>query len=92
VETADRIRRLLAAADEAAVRVLAAAAAERGRAAGPATEARRGGWREGTPETRHDPERRVRERAYFLWKREGRPEGRAEEFWVRASREEARAA
>ena len=37
-----------------------------------------------------DPEeRRVRERAYFLWERAGSPEGRAEEFWEQARREEA---
>jgi hypothetical protein len=40
----------------------------------------------------HDPEAYLRERAYFLWEREGRPEGRAQEFWERAYREEARAA
>ena len=40
----------------------------------------------------HDPEHYLRERAYFLWEREGRPEGRAQEFWERAYREEARAA
>ena len=26
----------------------------------------------------------VRERAYLLWEREGRPDGRAEEYWQRA--------
>ena len=34
-------------------------------------------------------EERVRERAYFLWEREGRPEGRAEEYWRRAAELEA---
>ena len=37
-------------------------------------------------------ERRVRERAYLMWEREGRPEGRAEEFWERARELEAMAA
>jgi hypothetical protein len=32
-------------------------------------------------------QRRVRERAYALWEREGRPEGRAEEHWFRAEAE-----
>jgi hypothetical protein len=33
-----------------------------------------------------DPARqaRIRERAYHLWEADGRPEGRAEEFWERA--------
>ena len=34
-------------------------------------------------------EERVRERAYLLWEREGRPEGRAEEHWRRAAELEA---
>ena len=29
-------------------------------------------------------EQAVRERAYFLWEQEGRPEGRADEYWHRA--------
>jgi len=29
-------------------------------------------------------QRRVRERAYALWEREGRPESRAEQHWFRA--------
>lgn len=29
-------------------------------------------------------EQRIRERAYFLWRREGCPEGRADEHWHRA--------
>lgn len=34
-----------------------------------------------------DPAReaRIRERAYHMWESEGRPEGRAVEFWERAS-------
>jgi hypothetical protein len=31
-----------------------------------------------------DREQRIRERAYSLWEEEGRPDGRAEEFWERA--------
>ena len=32
-------------------------------------------------------QRRVRERAYALWEREGRPESRAEQHWFRAEEE-----
>lgn len=31
-----------------------------------------------------DFEQRVRERAYFLWQKEGSPDGREQEFWERA--------
>ncbi len=31
-----------------------------------------------------DKQRAVREAAYFLWEREGRPEGRALDNWLRA--------
>ncbi len=31
-----------------------------------------------------DAERRVRERAYYLWEKEGSPPGRDQEFWERA--------
>ena len=34
-----------------------------------------------------DRERRVRDRAYALWERDGRPSGRQDEHWFRASRE-----
>ncbi|WP_424140533.1 DUF2934 domain-containing protein [Roseomonas chloroacetimidivorans] len=34
-------------------------------------------------------EERIRERAYFLWVAEGRPEGRANEHWERAHAAEA---
>jgi hypothetical protein len=37
-------------------------------------------------------ERRIRERAYFLWLKEGRPEGRSIEFWERARALEREAA
>jgi hypothetical protein len=35
-------------------------------------------------ETDGDLERRTRVRAYLLWEAEGRPDGRAEEYWHRA--------
>ncbi|HUB16732.1 MAG TPA: DUF2934 domain-containing protein [Acetobacteraceae bacterium] len=38
-----------------------------------------------------DEEQWVRDRAYFIWEREGRPEGRAFDHWVRARRESFRA-
>ena len=44
------------------------------------------------PGAQDDPERRIRERAYALWERAGRPDGRADEFWQQARAEEARAA
>lgn len=31
-----------------------------------------------------DSEQEVRERAYYLWQKEGCPEGRDQEFWERA--------
>ncbi|MGE4047223.1 MAG: DUF2934 domain-containing protein [Acetobacteraceae bacterium] len=34
-----------------------------------------------------DEERAIRERAYFLWEEEGRPEGRALDHWQQASGE-----
>jgi Protein of unknown function (DUF2934) len=36
-----------------------------------------------------ESERRVRERAYSLWERAGRPAGRADEVWEEASRADA---
>jgi hypothetical protein len=33
------------------------------------------------------PESRIRARAHELWEQHGRPEGRDEEFWLRAERE-----
>ena len=35
-------------------------------------------------------ERMIRERAYQLWERAGRPEGRSDEFWLAAKAEFAR--
>jgi hypothetical protein len=43
-----------------------------------------GGRRIGMSGARQDLERRVRERAYYLWLGEGRPEGQAERHWWRA--------
>lgn len=37
-------------------------------------------------------ERRISDRAYLLWLAEGRPEGRADEFWERARVRELEAA
>jgi Protein of unknown function (DUF2934) len=34
-------------------------------------------------------EQRIRERAYFLWERDGCPDGRSDQFWRRASEVEA---
>jgi hypothetical protein len=31
-----------------------------------------------------DRERRIREKAYWLWQEDGAPEGRAEHYWHRA--------
>jgi len=33
------------------------------------------------------PESRIRARAHELWEQHGRPQGRDEEFWLRAERE-----
>lgn len=41
-------------------------------------------------ETRIGLEQLVRERAYALWEQEGRPDGRAEDFWQRALDEHLR--
>lgn len=38
------------------------------------------------PSLRED-EQSLRDRAYFIWEREGRPDGRAFDHWVRAIRE-----
>ena len=36
------------------------------------------------PEPDRNKEQAVRETAYFIWEREGRPEGRAKDHWGRA--------
>jgi hypothetical protein len=38
-----------------------------------------------------DRQERIRERAYWIWIEEGRPQGRSLEHWVRAEREIAQA-
>ncbi len=43
------------------------------------------------PEADHTDEQTVRDRAYFIWEREGRPEGRANDHWERAVGEAFRA-
>jgi hypothetical protein len=35
-------------------------------------------------EVDQDLERRIRDRAYLLWEAEGKPDGRADEYWHRA--------
>lgn len=37
-----------------------------------------------TSDTDQDLERRIRVRAYLLWEAEGKPDGRADEYWQRA--------
>jgi hypothetical protein len=44
------------------------------------------------PETNHTNEQIVRDRAYFIWEREGRPTGQAHDHWHRAVREALRPA
>jgi hypothetical protein len=41
------------------------------------------------PEADQNWERAVRERAYFIWEREGRPEGRAADHWRHAAIEDS---
>lgn len=36
------------------------------------------------PDPDRDPEYAIRETAYFIWEREGQPEGRAQDHWWRA--------
>jgi hypothetical protein len=44
------------------------------------------------PETNHRDEQTLRDRAYFIWEREGRPAGRAHDHWYRAIGEASRPA
>jgi hypothetical protein len=37
------------------------------------------------PKSDQDLEQAIRERAYLIWEREGRPDGRAEDHWRNAS-------
>ncbi len=39
------------------------------------------------PDTNRKKEQIVRDRAYFIWEREGRPDGRAHDHWYRAIKE-----
>ena len=39
------------------------------------------------PNASSDQEKRIRERAYELWERDGRPEGRSQLHWEQAERE-----
>ena len=39
------------------------------------------------PESDRNDEAAIRERAYFIWEREGRPEGRAQDHWQAAATE-----
>jgi hypothetical protein len=39
------------------------------------------------PESDPNSEDAIRERAYFIWRREGRPEGRAQDHWLSATLE-----
>ena len=43
---------------------------------------------ESSHENTLDSEDRIRERAYHLWQADGRPDGRAEEYWERAKASE----
>jgi hypothetical protein len=40
-------------------------------------------------DTKQELEQRIRERAYFLWQRDGCPDGYPERYWERASKIEA---
>jgi hypothetical protein len=42
------------------------------------------------PDDHGENERAIRERAFFIWLREGRPTGQADNHWMRAILEEAR--
>ena len=44
------------------------------------------------PEAKHNDEQTLRDRAYFIWEREGRPAGRAHDHWYRAIGEAPRPA
>ena len=44
----------------------------------------------GQPISSNNEQASVRDRAYLIWEREGRPEGRARDHWHRAIREASR--
>lgn len=37
------------------------------------------------PALDHGNDRMIRERAYYIWEREGRPDGRAQDHWLQAA-------
>jgi hypothetical protein len=37
------------------------------------------------PEPKQDPDQTIRENAYYLWEREGRPHGHDQDHWLRAA-------
>jgi uncharacterized membrane protein len=79
---AERVHALLATADAATARVVQATIAPEHASSG---EGETASSRETEQESASQPsERQLRERAYFLWKQEGCPDGRAQEFWERA--------
>jgi len=92
------VRSLLKAADAAVERVLEGGRREervatgQGRPTRHVPDASRGEQQDGVSAALQELEHHLRERAYFLWEREGRPEGRAHEYWERARRDEIRAA
>jgi hypothetical protein len=88
--TPEGVRSLLTAADEAVERALKADRKDEGAALERERPTR--GEEQGVSAAWQELEHHLRERAYFLWEREGRPEGRAHEYWERARRGEARAA
>jgi hypothetical protein len=45
-------------------------------------------WENRMPEVYLYKELAIRERAYFIWEREGRPDGRAQDHWLSATIEE----
>jgi hypothetical protein len=79
---AERVHALLATADVATAKVVQATIASEPAALGQGEAPfSRETEQDGEPQP---SERQLRERAYFLWKQEGCPDGRAQEFWERA--------
>jgi hypothetical protein len=98
LEAAEQVGTLLKVADEALAEAADASRSGTGMAEEPAILPQRvsspspeEGW-DAMSDPRHEFEHHLRERAYFLWEREGRPEGHAYEFWERACREQTMAA
>jgi hypothetical protein len=94
VEAAEYACALLRAADEAVSRIGDTGRSEMGMTEGHGRPSCRvagaswGGGRNGASDACPKLEHHLRERAYFLWEREGCPDGQAHEFWERACREE----